>query len=75
MQVRRLVEILDDCGSCLPGLFVRAVRGQMWQQFLQRLKLLANTVVAVFQHGDGLVEAGGAVGQGVHGGLFRWLPG
>ena len=74
VQVRCLVEIfLHGLGRLLRGR-VGAVPGQVAQQVLQGLQLLADLVVAVLEDGDRLVVAGSRVDQGVaHGALYGWF--
>lgn len=71
VQVGGRVEVFLHRLGRLLSCRVGAMLGQVLQQFLQRGQLFTDLVVAVFQHGDRLVEAGRGGQQGVgHGSIL-----
>ncbi|MNT06972.1 hypothetical protein D3C72_1416590 [compost metagenome] len=64
VQMGGFIEILQHRLGRLLRVRRVAVLCQMAQQVLQGRQLLADLVVAMLEHGDGLVKAGNGVEQG-----------
>ena len=72
VQMGSFIEVLQHRLGRLLRFRRVAVLSQVAQQVLQGRQLLADLVVAMLEHGDGLVKAGNGVEQGSGHGEFSW---